>query len=69
MSPKSVPYSPNYFDVLLKEEDAPPEETTLQETEREFPGIQRAIAFSTDPKEKAPMSLREQEAEVAEEEL
>jgi hypothetical protein len=37
--------------------------------EREFPGTQRAIALSLDTKEKAPMLLWEQEAEVTEEAL
>ncbi len=68
-SSTQIPLSPNYFDVLSKEQEAPPEENAVQETEREFPGLQRVIALSTDSKGKAPMLLREQEEMVAEETL
>ena len=59
-----IPLSPNYFDVLSEEQDVPPEVRALQETERK---LQRAIALTRDPKGKAPMSLREQEAITEEE--
>jgi hypothetical protein len=52
--PASIPFSPNYFDVL-SEEDAPPE--GILERERESPGLHMALALSRDPMEKAPMSL------------
>jgi hypothetical protein len=54
-SPVSIPLSPNYFDVLSEEEDAPPEE--ILKRERESPGLHKALALSRDPKKKAPMSL------------
>ena len=54
-SPASTPPLPNYFDVLSEEEDSPPEE--ILERERESPGLHKALAFSRDPKEKAPMYL------------
>ena len=66
-SPTSIPLSPNYFDVLSEEEDAPQEETTLQETK--ISEMQRVIALSMDPKEKAPVPLWEHEAETTEEAL
>ncbi len=66
-SPTSNPLSPNYFDVLSEEEDTPPEEIAPQETK--LPGTQRAIALSIDPKGKASMPLRDQEAEASEEAL
>ncbi len=65
-SPTPIPLSPNYFDVLSKEQDAPPEERALQEKERELPGLQRAIALRKDPKGKAPILLREPEARATE---
>ena len=68
-SPTPIPLSPNYFDVLSEEQDAPPEEIAPHETEREFLGLQRVIALRKDPKGKAPMLLREQETMAAEETL
>ncbi len=68
-SPTPILLSSNYFDVLSEEQDAPPEERALQEMEREFPGLQRAIALSMDPKGKAPMLLQEHEAMATEETL
>ena len=65
--PVLIPLSPNYFDVLSEEEDAPPEGTL--ERERESPGLHKALALSPDPKEKVPMSLQEQTAEAEEAEL
>jgi hypothetical protein len=65
--PASIPLSPNYFDVLSEEEDAPPEGTL--EREREFPELHRALVLTRVPREKAPMSLPELEAEAEEAEL
>ena len=65
--PVSIHLSPNYFDVLLEEEDAPPKGTL--ERERESPGLYKALALSRDPKEKAPMSLQEHTTEAEEADL
>jgi hypothetical protein len=69
LSPTSIPISPNYFDVLLEEEDVPPERTLLMETESELPGTQRAMDLILNLKGKAPMSLLDLEVEASGEEL
>ena len=38
-------------------------------TESEFPGMQRAMALSLNPKGKAPVSLQEKEVEASEDEM
>jgi hypothetical protein len=43
LCPASIPLSPNYFDVISEEEDAPPEGTL--ERERELPELHRALAL------------------------
>jgi len=44
-SPNSIPLSPSYFDVLSKEENAPPEGNPLKEPEHEFADMHRALAL------------------------
>ena len=66
-SPDSVPLSPNYFDVLSEEQDAPPERSPRRE--RESPSPQGAPTLSRNPREKAPMSLQDQEMEREEADL
>ena len=65
-SPTSISHSPIYFDVLLEEGEASPEKRAPQEPGLEYTELQRAIALSLDPKGKAPMQLRELEAEEEE---
>ena len=47
-----IPLSPNYFDVLSKEEDAPPKGTL--ERERESPRLHTALALSGTQRKKPP---------------